>query len=194
MIWRPPTLETERLLIRPIYESDAEAIFRMCSNPNMTRFTLWDTHRHMEDTYQFVRQYTISRYLERLPEPMAITLKSGDMPLIGTIGGFWASIADESMEMGYNIDERFWGHGYALEASQRLMEHIFAVYPVFRLQLRIFEGNHASMRVAEKLGFQLDGILRAALIRYGHRWDLRIYSRLRDFHQGKSEFIPTPIR
>jgi [ribosomal protein S5]-alanine N-acetyltransferase len=180
MIWRPPTLETDRLLIRPLFERDAEAIFAMCSNPNMTRFTLWDTHRSMDDTLHFVRQYAVSRYLERLPEPMAVTLKSEGEPIIGTAGCFWVSIADESMEMGYNVAEPHWGHGYAVEAARKLIEHVFAVYPVQRLQLRIFEGNDGSVRVAEKLGFHLDGILRSALVRYGRRWDVRIYSLLKD--------------
>lgn len=180
MIWRPPTLETDRLLIRPLFEHDAEAIFAMCSNTNMTRFTLWDTHRNMDDTLQFVHHYAIMRYLDRLPEPMAIVLKAEGEPLVGTVGCFWVSIADEAMEMGYNVAESHWGHGYAVEAGRKMIEHVFAVYPVHRLQLRIFDGNHASVRVAEKLGFRLDGILRSALLRYERRWDIRIYSLLKD--------------
>jgi ribosomal-protein-alanine N-acetyltransferase len=110
---------------------------------------------------------------------MAIVLKEKSEPLIGTIGCFWASIPDQVMEMGYNIAEPFWGHGFAVEAARKMIQHVFLTYQVERLQLRIFEGNHASVRVAEKLGFSLDGILRSSLRRYERRWDIRIYSLLR---------------
>lgn len=180
MNWLPPTLETERLVIRPLEERDATGIFLFCSNPNVTKFTLWDTHRTIEDSLFFVRQYAPSRYLDRVPEPMGLVLKNDpDQMVMGTIGCFWSSQSDGVMEMGYNVAELCWGRGLAVEAARRMIEHVFQEYPVFRLQIRTFKENTGSARVAQKLGFHLDGTLRSAVIRYGQRRDLEIYSLLR---------------
>ena len=63
--WRPPTLATERLILRALSVDDVEAVFAYASNPAVTRFTLWDAHRSREDTLEFVRDYALSRYLEK---------------------------------------------------------------------------------------------------------------------------------
>ena len=68
--WRPPRLLSERLVLRPVEETDAEAVFAYCSDPDMTHFTLWDAHQGMGDTLAFVRDYAQSRYREQVPEPM----------------------------------------------------------------------------------------------------------------------------
>src|SRR5207253_7147367 len=45
--WRPPTLETERLVLRPFTEADAPALFVHASNPTVTRFTPWAHHQSL---------------------------------------------------------------------------------------------------------------------------------------------------
>src|SRR5437868_414302 len=67
--WRPPTLTTERLVLRAFEDADAEPLFVHASNPNVTRFTLWDHHKSINDTLLFVRDYARCRYLEGTPEP-----------------------------------------------------------------------------------------------------------------------------
>jgi ribosomal-protein-alanine N-acetyltransferase len=178
--WRPPTIETERLILRPLDESDCDAVFRYAANPNMTRYTLWETHRSPADSLFFVRDYARSRYLEQVPEPLGILLK--DEPERGVIGGlgcFWISQSDGVMELGYNVGEPDWGRGIAVEASAALIDYAFAEYEVYRIQTRIIEGNEASLRVAMKLGMHHDGTLRGFLFRRGRHVDVQICSLLR---------------
>ena len=59
--WAPPTIETDRLVLRPVAEADADAIFAACSNPNLTRFTLFETHQTRDDSHAFVRNYVLRR-------------------------------------------------------------------------------------------------------------------------------------
>ena len=49
-----PELETERLLLRKMRLDDAEALFAYASDPEVTRYVPWDTHRSMEDSESFL--------------------------------------------------------------------------------------------------------------------------------------------
>ena len=108
--WRPPTLTTPRLTLRPFTEADADPLFEHARNPNVTRFTLWDHHKSVFETEMFVRDYARCRYMEHTPEPLAITLR-GDPKPIGAVGCFWASQPNKTMELGYWLAEPFWGRG-----------------------------------------------------------------------------------
>jgi len=50
-----PTLETDRLILRKIILGDAEAVFDYTSDPEVTRYVIWDTHRTIEDSETFLR-------------------------------------------------------------------------------------------------------------------------------------------
>ena len=176
--WRPPTLTTERLTLRPFTDADAEPLFEYAKNPNVTRFTLWDAHKTIEDTLIFVHDYALLRYLEGTAEPYAITLKPDPRP-IGACGCFWAAKLNHTMELGYWIAEPFWGMGYTAEACRAVLSHSFAEYQPERIQARVINGNDASARVLAKLGFREEGTLRHSLLHRGNFEDVRMFSLLR---------------
>jgi ribosomal-protein-alanine N-acetyltransferase len=184
--WRPPTLTTPRLTLRPFDEADAAALFPYASNPNVTRFTLWDHHKTHADTLTFVRDYARLRYLEGMIEPYAITLARDPRP-IGSCGCFWASQPNQTMELGYWVAEPYWGQGIAVEASRAVVGLAFRQFAPHRIQARVIDGNAGSCRVLEKLGFRYEGTLRASLLRRGKFEDVMYYSLLR------SEWIDDPV-
>ncbi|HEY1379086.1 MAG TPA: GNAT family protein [Gemmataceae bacterium] len=177
-LWRPPVLETDRLRLRPFEPADAPALFAIARNSNVTRFTTWDAHRTIDDSHIFLTDYVRSRYLEGLPDPYAIELK-GDGVLIGAVGGSWASQPNRCMEFGYWLAEPFWGRGLAAEAARALVRHLFAAYPVERVQAHFIEGNAASGRVLEKAGLRFEGVRRHSLLHRGRFWDVHTYAVLR---------------
>ena len=181
--WRPPTLETERLLLRAFEEADAPHLFPHAANPNVTRFTLWDHHTSLADTELFVRDYARCRYLEGVPEPYAITLKP-DLRPVGALGCFWASQPNHTMELGYWIAEPFWGCGLVAEACRAVVAHTFATCHPERIQARVIGGNDPSRRVLEKLGFRYEGTLRSYLFRRGKFEDVLMFSLLRSEHEN----------
>jgi ribosomal-protein-alanine N-acetyltransferase len=175
--WRPPTLTTPRLTLRAFADTDADALFPHASNPNVTRFTLWDHHKTIADTLVFVRDYAQLRYREGTTEPYAITMFPDPSP-IGSCGCFWASMANRTMELGYWVAEPFWGKGIAVEASRAVVGLAFRDYEPERMQARVIAGNVASLRVLDKLGFRYEGTLRSSLLRRGKFEDVLIYSLL----------------
>ncbi len=175
--WRPPTLRTERLTLRAFEETDVAHLFAFASNPNVTRFTLWDTHKTPAETLTFVRDYARLRYREGAYEPYAITLHGEGLP-IGACGCFWAAEPHRTMELGYWVAEPFWGRGIAAEASRAVISRAFQDHRPERMQARVIAGNVASTRVLEKLGFRYEGTLRSALFRRGKFEDVMYYSIL----------------
>lgn len=183
--WRPPPLATARLVLRPFEEADAAPLFPLAANPHVTRFTLWEHHLTVADTRVFVVDYARSRYAEGVPEPYAICLKSDPRGWpIGSVGVFWASEPNRTMELGYWVGEPFWGQGFAAEACRAVVGHAFAAHAPERIQARVIAGNAPSSRVLEKLGFRYEGTLRAALTRRGRQEDVLMYAAL------KAEWAP----
>lgn len=178
--WRPPTLETARLVLRPFADADAGPLFPLASNPAVTRYTLWEAHRTTDDTLVFVGDYARSRYAEGVPEPLAVCFKADPQRKpVGAVGVFWASQPNRAMELGYWLGEPFWGQGLTAEACRVVLDHAFATYAPVRIQARVIAGNDASGRVLEKLGFREEGTLRSALVRRGQVEDVRMFSRLK---------------
>lgn len=178
--WFPPTLETPRLILRPLQQDDDTAVFLYASNPNLTRYTLFETHRTIDESRWFVNEYAQSRYAAKEPEPLGILIKDDPLGMIvGSVGAFWVSQPHGVMEMGYTLSEPHWGRGYIVEAAQALMRFVFDDYAIQRLQARVIVGNAASERVVQKLGFTREGVLRSFILRRGSWWDLAIWSLLR---------------
>lgn len=178
--WKPPALETPRLLLRPVDERDAADVFLFASNPAVTRYTLWTAHETLDDTFAFVRDYARSRYAGREPDPLGIVLKDDPTrSVVGSVGCFWVSKRDGVMELGYNLAEPYWGRGIAAEAARRVLDYLFEEYPVVRVQARVIEGNEASARVARKLGMTPEGKLRSLLLHRDRHVDVEFYSVLR---------------
>jgi ribosomal-protein-alanine N-acetyltransferase len=184
--WKPPTIETPRLILRALDIDDAVDIFLFSSNPRMTRYTLWNTHETINDSRQFLSDYPVSRYANCEPDPIAIVLKDDPIrSVVGTIGCFWAPKKDAVMELGYNLAEPYWGRGIIVEAATALIDFVFREYAVERIQARVLQGNESSGRVAEKLGMTFEGTLRSFLVVRGERVDVGYYSLLRKEWSGR---------
>ena len=184
MDWTPPILETERLILRPVTPDDAQDVFDYASNPNVTRFTIFETHRSIDDSRWFVTDNVRSHYANQEPDPLGICLKADPDRMIGAIGIHWASRPNGTMELGYAIGEPYWGRGIVVEAAIALIRFAFTEYAVERLQARVIVGNDASERVLAKLGFKREGALRSSLFRRGAWHDLIMHSLLRREWEG----------
>src|SRR5262245_20890357 len=172
-----PTLETDRLILRPVAEADAPAIFHACSNPNVTQYTLFDTHRSIDETYAFIRGYATANSGKGLADPLGWVSKADPgAGVIGAAGVHWASEAHGTMECGYWLAEPYWGRGLAAEAVRALAAYAFRAYPIHRLQAHVVDGHARSGRVLEKAGFAFEGVLRRAMVRRGRIDDVRMYS------------------
>ena len=173
-----PTIETERLLLRKITLNDASDMFDYASNPEVSEYTMWSTHTSIEDTKYFLKSLT-KMYKRRELVDWGIVHKA-EKKFIGTCGYVEWSMTHSRAEIGYAISARYWREGYMSEAVNAIIEFGFREMLLNRIVGRCEVNNIASARVMEKVGMQLEGILRQQLFVKGRYWDLKIYSILRE--------------
>ena len=173
-----PTIETERLLLRKITLNDASDMFEYASNPEVSEYTMWSTHVSIEDTKYFLKSLT-KMYKKRELVDWGIVHKA-EKKFIGTCGFVEWSMTHSRAEIGYALSARYWSEGYMSEAVNAIIEFGFREMLLNRVMGRCEVHNIASARVMEKVGMQLEGILRQQLFVKGKYWDLKIYSILRE--------------
>ena len=178
--WKPPTILTDRLVLRPIGLSDAESIFAYAKNPNVCKYTLWEKHLSVQDSLRFIKDYIFDCYSKGVPEPFGIALKENPEKMIGTVGCFWTSKPAKAMELAYAIAEEHWGQGFTAEASRAVMDYCFKEFGLKRIQARCKVENQASRRVMEKVGMTLEGTLKSAVFHRERYWDMHYYGKIAD--------------
>ncbi len=171
-----PTLETKRLILRPLKISDAEAIYAYARDPIVSKYTLWEPHQNLSDAKNFIEHYAFPKYAENTPEPFGLCLKSDPQTVIGTSGCFWVSKDNHIMELGYALNPKFWGQGFIVEASRCIIDFVFRNYQVMRLQCRCKSEHFASERIMQKLHMNFEGILQKAVFHRETYWDMKYYS------------------
>ena len=142
-------LETERLLLRPWEEADAEECYRYAKDPLVGPIAGWPVHTGVENSRQIIRDVLSA------PETYAIVLKETGLP-IGSIGlqrGGLAEKEDEA-ELGYWLGVPYWGRGLVPEAARALLRRAFEELKLERVWCGYYDGNEKSRRVQEKLGFR----------------------------------------
>ncbi len=149
------TLQTERLILRPWRETDAESLYEYARDPRVGPIAGWPVHTGVENSRDIIRNILSAE------ESYAVTLKSTPPKgaAIGSIGlmiGAASNLglpADEA-EIGYWIGVPFWGRGYIPEAAREVMRHAFEDLGMTTLWCGYFDGNEKSRRAGEKCGFK----------------------------------------
>ncbi|TAG64903.1 MAG: N-acetyltransferase [Oscillatoriales cyanobacterium] len=168
-----PIIETERLLLRKITLNDASDMFEYASNPEVSEYTMWSTHTSIEDTKYFLKSLT-KMYKRKELVDWGIVHKA-EKKFIGTCGYVEWSMTHSRAEIGYALSARYWREGYMSEAVNAIIEFGFREMLLNRIVGRCEVNNIASARVMEKVGMQLEGILRQQLFVKGRYWDLIEY-------------------
>ena len=104
-----------------------------------------------------------------------------DGAAVGSIGAFrQGNIYFRTAELGYYLDERYWGKGVMTEAVRQLCEKIFNETDILRIYAEPFAYNIGSRRVLEKAGFKLEGVLKNNAVKNGRVLDMAMYSLTRE--------------
>lgn len=185
--WKPPVLETERLYLRPIEESDADSVFIYASNEDVALYTSWYAHTSIDDSYDFIRNYVDEHYQKQIAEPWGITLKENPEMVIGTVGLTPEMVGNHVMRFHYGLSRTFWGQGIIPEAGERVVEYAFEHYNAKRIWAFCTTKNIGSAKALQKIGFQEEGVLRSALYSKGEYRDMWSFGLLIDDWQQKKQ-------
>ena len=177
-----PELETGRLLLRKMRLDDAEAMFAYASDPEVTRYVLFDTHSSIEDSREFLR-FATEGYERGDFGGWGLLLKDSGA-FIGTCG-LDAGYAPEHAraELGYVLAREHWGRSLMPEAVRAVIRFGFVRAKLNRIEARCIAENVASARVMEKVGMTYEGTLREREFIKGAYRDMKLYSILRSEYQ-----------
>ncbi len=161
-------LETSRLTLRYLTSRDTEALTPILGDAEVMRFSIIGVHSQKQ-IKQFIEQRLLS-YLEHGFGLYALVHKQ-NQELIGYCGFFIQSIEQQSeVEIGYRLAKKYWGQGLATEAAKAVLEYGQQRYNFKRFICLIEPENVRSVRVATKLGMELE----KKIIYYG--LDVAMYS------------------
>ena len=177
-----PTLETERLILRKMTLDDAEAVFAYASDPEVTRYVIWDTHRAIEDSKRFLHT-VVERYENAEAADWGIVYK-GNGRFIGGCGIVQWNSDHARAEMGYVLSREHWGRGLIPEAVRAMITFGFERMSLNRIEARCMTENVASARVMEKARMIYEGTFQQREYIKGAYRDIKLYAIL------KSEYRP----
>jgi ribosomal-protein-alanine N-acetyltransferase len=148
-------LETKRLYLKTIDSSDVEFIFNQFSNEFINTY-LFDAEplTSIEEAHNIIDFYCV-------PEPRAqhrwiIILKETNEK-IGTCGFHCWDRESNTCEMGYDLLEKYNGHGYMSEAIDEIIKFSMESMHISRIDAHIYHENIKSIKLAEKNGFRKNG-------------------------------------
>ena len=146
-------LTTERLVLRPWQEPDAESLYKYAKDPAIGPVAGWPSHASVEDSLNIIRTVFSA------PETYAVVLKETGEP-VGSIGLLFgkdshvAGIKADEAETGYWIGKPYWGQGLIPEAVRRLLQRCFEDLGMTAVWCGYYDGNTKSRRVMDKCGFR----------------------------------------
>jgi len=161
-----PTIETNRLILRPVNINDAKDMFEYASDKEVTKHLMWKPHVNLEETRDTIKNIFYKRIEKKVPEAYAIVLRNEEK-MIGMCDFVSLNEKHKVAEIGYVLNRNYWGNGYMVEACKELIKQGFERFNLIRIQIAHDINNYQSQRVIEKLGFTYEGIKRKGLI----KWD-----------------------
>lgn len=163
-------LHTSRLLLRPWREQEIPDVYAICQDPEVQRWTTVPSPYQMKDAEWFVREHTPSGFRTGDEATFGIFVKetgqvAGAIGLTG-ITTFVVNRGVRTAEIGYWGNPETRGNGYITEAVWEVVRWAFEEVGLGRVVWQAFDGNVASRRVIEKVGFTVIGRQRAS---HSHR-------------------------
>lgn len=171
-----PNLETERLFLRRVANTDVKEILELRSNAETMKYIPRPLLKTAEDALEHIGN--IDTKIENQEGiNWAITLK-GSPKLIGIIGHYRISPENYRAEVGYMLLPQFHGKGIIPEAIKEVVKYGFKEMKLHSIEAIIDPANLASEKVLQKNGFIKEAHLKENTFYEGRFLDTVIYSLL----------------
>jgi [ribosomal protein S5]-alanine N-acetyltransferase len=156
---RQPTLETKRLILRPLLAKDDLDVRELANDPRIASLSIWPLSGYGRKIARRWIAGTHESWLMGIGAEFGMELKSaGTMIGLAGFGGLDADHA--SAELAFLLKVPYWGQGYATEAAHEVVSFGFKHLKLNRICARHLVSNAASAKVLAKLGMKPEGVLR----------------------------------
>src|ERR1700676_5011838 len=161
-----PTLTTNRLYLRQIKPTDAEALFAIRSDREVTESYGQEPQQSLDDSYKLIQRIQ-TFYDQRDAIFWGITLK-GEDTVIGTYTFWNFGPGFHCAEIGYELNRAYWQQGIMAEAISAILTYGFTELGLHRIEANPGAENTPSRSLLLKLGFTFEGNLRQRYFFRGH--------------------------
>ena len=172
------TLETERLILRPITQNDFEYVHSWAGNPENTRYMAWGPNTE-EQTREFISSFVKSG------KDFAVVLKESEC-VVGSCG-VYPDNGNDTGELGWILHIDYWKQGYGTELGGELIRYGFEDLKLRRIFAPCAAVNYGSYRVMERNGMRREALhVKAFWARVDKEWiDKAVYAILADEYYAK---------
>jgi RimJ/RimL family protein N-acetyltransferase len=172
-----PPLADDELILEPLEQRHALPLLAIIEgDDDVVRFTRVPPNADESFVRGWIRRYE-NGWEDGTCAGFAVVDRAGNVLGFTSLGDLDLPAAEA--ELGYMVDRRARGRGIATRSVELLTRWSFDELGLERIELMIQPENTSSQRVAERTGYELEGVLRSKHIRDGRRGDFGVWSQLR---------------
>lgn len=179
------------LHLRSHHAGDAPELLRAvnASRPHLRPWLTWvDGTTKVEHSLQFIQQ---SLQRQHNQEALELGIFMGT-EIIGGIGMHQWDHNLKRGQIGYWIAREHEGKGILTQCLERLMDFLFDKLQLNKIEIHYVPHNKRSAVVAQRLGCQVEGVLRQSYLIHGQLYDIVVTGLLRG--EWKSRGQQPPLR
>ena len=147
--------ETERLILKPTSEEDAEFIFELFNTPKWIKYIGDRNIKTVEDAKDYIKTKMLPQ-LKRLGYSNYTLIRKSDNDKIGTCG-LYDRDGLEGIDIGFAFLPKYERKGYAFESANKLKNVAFNEFEITEINAITVKDNISSQKLLEKLGLKLNG-------------------------------------
>jgi len=165
-------VRTPRLNLREFTADDFDAVLAYSSDPRVTRYLFFGP-RDADSTQEYLEELLASQ-IEQPRTRFELAVEQYDGGRL--VGACDLSLIERNVaDLGYMLESRVWGLGYATEIAAALLEAAFLQLRVDRVISTVDVNNGASIRVLEKIGMRWEAVYRRHRRAKNRWWDCHLF-------------------
>jgi len=173
-----PEMETKRLKLREIRESDLTQIFEIRREPRVNQFIARDVIKTESEALEIIHKVKAS-FHEKQGIGWAVTLKDEDK-LIGTFGYNMLDKPNYHAEIGGELNIAYWGTRIAEEATRAIIDFGLKQLALHTIEAKVSPDNRGVIYLLTKLGFIKEAHYSQRVYHKGYFQDMAVYSLITD--------------
>ncbi|MSX07071.1 GNAT family N-acetyltransferase [Rhodococcus sp. 05-2256-B2] len=169
-------IHTERLTLRLYELDDADRVLAYYSDPEVCRFLLHEAWTKADAVA------AVSKRMKRSglnTQALAMVVEH-EGTVVGNVEAWLVDGSPALVELGWTFDPAVSGRGYATEAVNGLIDHVFSLPQIHRISAQMDGRNDASARLAARVGMRQEAHFRANWWCKGEWTDTLVYAMLRE--------------
>lgn len=175
--WDFRPLEGSRVRLELLQPDDVDALYAIQSDPEVCRYLLYEP-RSLERVHEVLARDAAATRLADSEDFIQPAIRDASGRLIGTMYFKLSNVEDKTAEIGWLLDPRFQGRGYAKEAAALLLDLGFGELGLHRVYAELDPRNAASVALCLRLGMRHEAHFREHMWFKGDWADTGIYAIL----------------